>query len=177
MVSDFFLREKQKRCAIWGNMFSSDRCHPSPEGVKYRNSSSRYTWTWYMRTSRCWSHPPKHINNLKLTRLFFYLFNCFYFISLSFIPAMSRCVASTALYWRILHCFFLLIFTHNLFPFFFFSQQTFNSWKAWECLPGSQPFLELPPDLTSFELFPPFLSPTPPVIIFPAWTFLIYLPF
>lgn len=140
-----------------------------------------------MRNSRCWSHPPKHINNRKLTcRLtcrhaglsFLYLFNCFYFISLSFIPAMSRCVASTALYWRILHRFCLLIFTHNLsFSFFFFSQQTFNSWKAWECLPGSQPFLELPPDLTSFELFPPFLSPTPPVIIFPAWTFLIYLPF
>lgn len=47
VVSDFFLREKQKRCAIRGNMFSSDECHPSPEGVKYRNSSSsRYTWTY-----------------------------------------------------------------------------------------------------------------------------------
>lgn len=45
VVSDILL-EKKTCCAIWGNMFSSDRCHPSPEGVKYCNSSSRYTWTY-----------------------------------------------------------------------------------------------------------------------------------
>lgn len=172
VVSDFFARKKTKRCAIWGNMLHIVIAAADTRGP--------------MRKSRCWSHPPKRINNRKLTCCL-YISPCKFFFSFPFSTASTlypshlfQLCRDESLQLPDIDEFcivFVCSFSPTIFLFLFFFRSKLSTLErvGSVCRGRSPSWSSHQISPRSFVSTLPF--PNPSCYYLSAWTFLIYLPF